>query len=51
MAYLEQELGSFNPEATVIEEIMNNSDLKPQEARDHLATFLFVGDEVSKPCK
>ncbi|HQN36271.1 MAG TPA: ABC-F family ATP-binding cassette domain-containing protein [Caldisericia bacterium] len=51
MAYLEQELGSFNPEATVIEEIMNNSDLKPQEARDHLATFLFVGDDVSKLCK
>lgn len=51
MAYLEQELGSFNPEATVIEEIMNNSDLKPQEARDHLATFLFVGDDVLKLCK
>ncbi len=49
--YLEQELGSFDPEATVIEEVMHNSDLLPQEARDHLATFLFFGDEVFKACK
>ncbi len=49
--YLEQELGSFDPEATVMEEILHNSDLLPQEVRDHLATFLFFGEEVFKASK
>jgi len=49
--YLEQELGSFEPEATVLQELMNHSDLTIPEARDHLATFLFRGDDVFKTCK
>jgi ATP-binding cassette subfamily F protein 3 len=49
--YLEQELGNFDPDATVMQEIMNNSDLLLQEARDHLATFLFQGDDVFKDCR
>lgn len=49
--YLEQELGNFDPDATVMQEIINNSDLLPQEARDHLATFLFQGDDVFKECR
>lgn len=48
--YLEQELGGFAPEKTVLKELMDSSDLNIPEARDHLATFLFTGDDVFKKC-
>jgi ATP-binding cassette subfamily F protein 3 len=48
--YLEQELGGFDPEKTVLKELMDSSDLNIPEARDHLATFLFTGDDVFKKC-
>ena len=48
--YLEQELGGFDPEKTVLKELMDSSDLNIPEARDHLATFLFTSDDVFKKC-
>ena len=48
--YLEQELGGFDPDKTVLKELMDSSDLNIPEARDHLATFLFTGDDVFKKC-
>jgi ATP-binding cassette subfamily F protein 3 len=48
IGYFAQAHEELNPERTVIEEAMFVSDLKKGEARNFLAKFLFVGDDVFK---
>ncbi len=48
MGYLGQEYEGLEDANTILEEIINNFDLKLEEARTALGTMLFSGDEVFK---
>ncbi len=48
MGYFAQDLAGLDPENTVLEELLESADLKPGEARNLLARFLFRGDDVFK---
>jgi len=48
MGYFAQDLAGLDPENTVLEELLESADLKPGEARNLLARFLFKGDDVFK---
>ena len=48
--YLEQELANFDPNKTVLGELMKDTKLHIPQARDHLARFHFKGDDVFKKC-
>jgi ATP-binding cassette subfamily F protein 3 len=50
IGYFAQAHQDLNPDQSVIEELMSvDSSLREAEARNYLAAFLFVGDEVFKP--
>ena len=48
IAYLEQAQAELTGTTTVLETIRASSSLTDQEARDHLARFLFRGEEVDR---
>lgn len=48
IAYFSQHCAELDPEATLLEEIMRDSDLKVQAARQYLGRMLFTGDDVFK---
>lgn len=48
VAYLEQNVRFENPELTVLEYFIEDFEISEEEARNHLAKFLFFGDEVFK---
>ena len=48
IAYFSQHCAELDTEATLLEEIMRDSDLKVQAARQYLGRMLFTGDDVFK---
>lgn len=48
IGYFAQDLASLDPLNTVIEELLDDADLTPGQARSFLAKFLFRGDDVFK---
>ena len=51
LAYFAQEFDHLCPEKTVIEELLDNTSISSNEARDLLARFLFSGDNAFKLVK
>ena len=51
IGYYDQNLGDFDPELTVFEEVQEESGAKDQEVRNVLGTLLFTGDDIYKPIK
>jgi ATP-binding cassette subfamily F protein 3 len=51
VGYYDQNLGNFDPELTVFEEVQEESGAKDQEVRNILGTLLFRGDDIYKPIK
>ncbi len=49
IGYLAQAHEGLRQENTVLEEILSVHDMSIAEARNYLATFLFIGDDVYKP--
>jgi len=49
VGYLSQTQESLDPAKTVLEQVLGESAITPEEARHLLARFLFCGDEVFKP--
>ncbi len=47
--YFAQQFEHLDPNREVIEELLADADLNAHEARDLLARFLFIGDDVFKP--
>lgn len=46
--YFRQDLDTLDPQKTVLEELMDGTDLLPSQARSILGAFLFSGDDVYK---
>lgn len=51
MAYFSQEYEDLVPENNVLEEILDNFDIKIEDARTVLGSILFTGDDVFKKVK
>jgi ATP-binding cassette subfamily F protein 3 len=49
VGYFAQAHDELNPEHTVLDELLSNDEMDPQQARSHLAQYLFRGDDVFKP--
>jgi ATP-binding cassette subfamily F protein 3 len=49
IGYFAQAHDSLNPNHTVIEELNSHKELDTQDARNHLASYLFRGEDVFKP--
>ena len=49
LGYYNQRLDEFDPENTVVEEVVGDRQRKDQDIRDTLATMLFRGDDIYKP--
>ncbi|HWC30341.1 MAG TPA: ABC-F family ATP-binding cassette domain-containing protein [Dehalococcoidia bacterium] len=49
VAHYWQEAENLDPTRTVMEELRRDRVMEPQAARDLLARFLFIGDDVRKP--
>ncbi|OGN96472.1 MAG: hypothetical protein A2Z71_04020 [Chloroflexi bacterium RBG_13_50_21] len=49
IGYFAQAHDELNPDATVLDELLNNREMDPGLARSHLAQYLFRGDDVFKP--
>lgn len=49
IGYFAQAHDSLNPAHSVIEELNSHKELDVQDARNHLAAYLFRGEDVSKP--
>jgi ATP-binding cassette subfamily F protein 3 len=49
IGYFAQAHDELNPEHTVLDELLSNREKDPEEARSHLARYLFRGDDVFKP--
>lgn len=47
--YFAQEFTDLSPDNSVIDELLSDSDITAQQARDLLAQFLFIGDDAFKP--
>jgi ATP-binding cassette subfamily F protein 3 len=51
VGYFAQETGDLDDDGTVLENMMDVADLTPQQARTHLGSFLFTGDDVFRPVR
>jgi ATP-binding cassette subfamily F protein 3 len=49
IGYFAQAHDELNPENTVLDELLSNHEMDPGLARNHLAQYLFRGDDVFKP--
>lgn len=49
IGYFAQAHEELNPDNTVLEELMRNREMDPGLARNHLAQYLFRGEDVFKP--
>ncbi|MEI6513960.1 MAG: ABC-F family ATP-binding cassette domain-containing protein, partial [bacterium] len=49
MGYFAQDTVDLDPDMTVLDHIYQPFDIKPAEARNFLARFLFTGDDVFRP--
>ncbi len=49
IGYFAQAHDELNPEHTVLDELLRNREMDPEQARSHLAQYLFRGDDVFKP--
>ncbi len=47
--YFAQEFAGLTPDNSVIDELLSDSEITAQQARDLLAQFLFMGDDAFKP--
>ncbi|MBP5093846.1 MAG: ABC-F family ATP-binding cassette domain-containing protein [Abditibacteriota bacterium] len=48
MIYYAQQFEDMDPDNTVLEELVSGTDVSTKEARDLLASFLFMGDDAFK---
>lgn len=51
VGYFAQDTSDLDLEATVLENMLDVSDMLPVEARTYLGRFLFTGDDVFRPAK
>ena len=51
VGYFAQDTSDLDMEATVLENMMDVADMKPEDARTHLGRFLFTGDDVFRQVK
>lgn len=51
VGYFAQDTSELDLEATVLENMLNVSDMLPTQARTHLGKFLFTGDDVFRPVR
>ena len=51
VGYFAQDTSDLDMEATVLENMMDVADMKPEDARTHLGRFLFSGDDAFRQVK
>jgi ATP-binding cassette subfamily F protein 3 len=49
VGYFAQAHDELNPDHTVLDELISSREMDPGQARNHLAQYLFRGDDVFKP--
>lgn len=51
VGYFAQDTSDLDMEATVLDNMLDVADMKPEDARTHLGRFLFTGDDVFRQTK